>query len=99
MLQFFAHANDDTPVATTVHVPPELLIGVGGLLLLALLWLLTTYVFKWRMGARLNLITALLFVLGVASFSVAPITATVALAIGMALALFGMIAFAGRRKP
>ena len=99
MMQFFAHAGDDVPVNTAIQVPPELLIGSGSILLLALLWLLITYVFKWRMGVRLNITAALLLIIGAASAFVAPITATVALACGAALALFTAIALAGSRKP
>lgn len=89
MPHFFADsAGDDGPMPDpTIHVPPELLLGVGALLVLALIWLLTTYVFKFAVVTRLAIITALLFSLGVGSYSVAPITATTALGLGMALAL------------
>jgi len=97
-MQYFAHADNDVVASSSAQISPEITVSIVSLFILAILWLMVTYIFKWRMGARLNLATALLFVVGVISFSVAPIAATVALAVGMALALFSVVVSIGIRK-
>ena len=91
VMHFFAHADDSVTANTAAQTSPEIIVGVLGLLVLLLLWLLATYLLKWRIGGRLNLVTAFLFLVGVTNFSEAPIAATVALAAGMALALFSVV--------
>ena len=89
-MEFFAHA-DDAAEHAAASLPPEIAAAGIALASLAVLWLLATYAFKWSFSTRVLLTMAALLVVGVVAFKTAPITATVAIALGMAITLGGML--------
>lgn len=91
-MEYFAHAGeDDAAEHAASGLPPELAAAAIAIACLAALWLITTYVFKWSFGTRIMLVMAALLVTGVLTFGSAPITATVAVTLGMTITLGGTL--------
>lgn len=103
MLAFFAHAGEahDTPVQATSHYLQEWYIALP-LLALALVGTLTIIYFATKKSKPITFLclVALLLVVGVWSYSYAPVVSIVALSVGMGLILFSvLVSLAAGKKP
>lgn len=96
---FFAHEGEDHGSAaeeaahaaqTGITLSTDVVIGVGAILVIGLVWAITTYVFKMTFPAKMLCVMAILLVAGVVGYQYAPVTSTIALALGFAMALAGM---------
>jgi hypothetical protein len=98
-MTIFAHANHDhtsatieqTPASLGANLPPDVWVGCAVIVGIGVLWALTA-VIKCSLAVKVLLITAGLLVVGVVSYQYAPVVSTVALAVGMALSLLGVLA-------
>ncbi|HKX72418.1 MAG TPA: hypothetical protein VJM32_00195 [Candidatus Saccharimonadales bacterium] len=98
-MTFFAHDGEvhETAAEETAHaaqtgitLPLDLTIGVGVILAIGLFWVVTTYGLKLTFPVKMLVIMAILLIAGVAGYQYAPVTSTVALGLGFAMALGGM---------
>lgn len=98
-LTFFAHDGEvhETIAEETSHaaqtgmtLPTDAVVGIGTILAIGLFWIVATYGFKLKFPVKMLVIMTVLLVAGVVSYQYAPITSTVALGLGFALALGGM---------
>jgi hypothetical protein len=80
-----------TEAAPTPSSSPELLIGGGVLLGIIALWLIATYLLNLSFPTRILLVMTAMLVTGITCFQIAPITATIAIAVGMAITLTGVL--------
>src|SRR5687768_13646122 len=101
MLTFFAHAghaeHDPSVAPEPSWFSSEPAISLSLLLGLVLIILLTKYFTKLSPGANLVVIMGYLFVVGVGSYSIAPIASIVALTGGICLTLFATLAQLGKK--
>lgn len=98
-LTFFAHEGEvhETSAEEAAHaaqtgvtIPLDVVVGVAAIFAIGIFWLLTTKVFKLTFPVRMLVIMAILLVAGVVGYQFAPVTSTVSLAVGFAMALAGM---------